>query len=261
MEITRCKQHFIDWEAVGGKEKFIADYAAATSYDQRRILIESVPMQTNPEWKAARRGHITASKMKDFLGMNKARTGAGEGYKKVVKQLIAEDLGWEEPELSWSDRASTKRGLIMESRALELFEKETGIKMKSDIGFISTEIDGLPFGCSPDAYAGEPQAGKITAIGEVKSFELIHLLDELDKLDTKEIAEQMQAATKVAECPLAYKILYCVELDKVFYMEYKRAAGFALRLRDRIPIAKEYRELLLKRLNGTSNLTQVIMEK
>lgn len=260
MKITRCKQHFIDWDAVGGKEKFFADYNAATSYEQRRILIESVPMQTNRKWKDARRGHITASKMKDFLGMNKAKTGPGENYKKVVKQLVAEELGWEEPESSWSDRASTKRGLIMESRALELFEKETGIKMKSDIGFISTEIDGLPFGCSPDGYAGEAEPGKITVIGECKSFELMHLMDELEKLDTKEIAEQMQTAMTVAECPLAYKILYCAELDKVFYMEYKRAGGFTLRLRDRIPVAKEYREVLLERINGNSNLTKLIME-
>lgn len=260
MKITRCPQHFLEWDTVGGKEKFIADYSAATSYEQRRILIESVPMQTNPEWKKARRGHITASTMKDFLGMNKSKTGAGEGYKKAVKRLVAEELGWEEPELTWSDRASTKRGLIMESRALELFTQETGIEMNTDIGFISTEIDGLPFGCSPDAYAGEPQPGKIVAIGEVKSFELMHLMDELEKLDTKEIAEQMQGALMVAECPVAYKILYCAEIDKVFYMEYKRAGGFTLRLRDRIPLAKAYREFLLNRLNGTSNLTKLITE-
>ena len=146
----------------------------------------------------------------------------------------------------------------MESRALELFEQETGIKMKSDIGFISTIIDGLPFGYSPDAYAGKAKKGEITALGEVKSFELMHLLDELEKLDTKEVAEQIQGGLTIAECPLAYKILYCPEIDKVFYMEYKRAGGFTLRLRERIPVAKEYREFLLNRLNGTSNLTDII---
>ena len=57
---------------------------------------------------------------------------------------------------------------------------------------------------------------------------------------------------------LAYKILYCAELDKVFYMEYKRAGGFTLRLRERIPLAKSYRESLLKRLHGTSDLTKII---
>lgn len=259
MKITRCKQHFIDWEAVGGKEKFIADYYAAYNYEQRRILIESVPMQTNQKWKDARRAHITASCMKDFLGMDRTKTKPGEGYKKVIKKLVAEELGWEEPDQTWSERAATKRGLLMESRALELFAKESGVIMKSDIGFISETIDGLPFGGSPDAYAGEAEPGKITAIGEVKSFELMHLMDELEKLDTPEVAEQMQGLCKVADSPRAYKILYCIEMDKVFYMEYSRAAAFNKRLHDRIAIAKDYREFLLNRLNGTSNLTEIIM--
>ena len=130
MKIHNMQQHFIDWSAVGGYEKFIADYNEAPNYQQKRILIESLPLQTNPEWLGARRGHITASKMKDFLGMDRSGKKPGEAYKKVVKTLVAEQFGWEEAELTWNDKASVKRGLLMEKRALELFKEATGIELK-----------------------------------------------------------------------------------------------------------------------------------
>ena len=91
MKIFKAPQHYIDWAAVGGYEKFIADYHDAPTYDDKRILIESLPLQTNPDWKAARRGHITASTMKDFLGMDRTGKKAGVGYTKLVTRLVAEN--------------------------------------------------------------------------------------------------------------------------------------------------------------------------
>lgn len=258
LQITRCKQHFIDWDAVGGIDKFIADYKNAPTYADRRAIIDSLPLQTNLVWLAARRKHITASKMKDFLGMDRSGKNPGAGYKNVVKKLVAEELGWEEPELTWNEKASVKRGLAFESRAVELFEKETGIKLKTDIGFGSTEIDGLPFGGSTDAYAGDADTQKFDCIGEIKSFELMRLLDEIETLHSTDTMEQMQGLMKIFNCPRCYKILYCAELDRIFYLKYTRGLDFANRLAERIPIAKEYRQELLDNLQYT-DLTDKIM--
>ena len=70
----------------------------------------------------------------------------------------------------------------------------------------------------------------------------------------------MQQAMAVAKCPECYKILYCAELDKIFYRNYKRAAGFSLRLKERIPLAKEYESQMIKNLLGESDLTNKTVE-
>lgn len=260
MQIYNFPQHYIDWESVGGYEKFMADYKDCPDYTQRRILIESLPLQTNPDWLKVRQHHITASKSHDFLGMDRTGTKPGASYKKVIKQLVAEQFGWVEPEKTWNEKSSVKRGILFERRAVELFEQATGIKVKTDIGFISTEIDGLPFGCSPDGYVGDIATKKFDTLVEIKSFELQQLQTELEELDTPKIIDQMQQAMAVAKCPECYKILYCAELDKIFYRNYKRAAGFSLRLKERIPLAKEYESQMIKNLLGESDLTNKTVE-
>lgn len=259
MKVLRTPQHFIDWSAVGGYKKFMEDYKNAPTYQDKRILIESLPMQTNPEWLEARRQHITASKMKDFLGMDRSGKKPGESYKKVVKQLVAEMFGWEEAEKTYSEKASIKRGLVFERRARELFTQATGIELKSDIGFISEDIDGLPFGYSPDAYAGDADKQDFSCLAEIKSFELMGIQDEIEQLHTLEVCEQMQGAMKVANCPRCYKILYCAELDKIFYLDYTRGLDFSRRLSDRIQIAKEYMQDKINDLLNYSDLKEKIM--
>lgn len=254
--IHEIPQHYIDWASVGGYEKFINDYKIAPTYDDKRLLIESLPMQTNPDWKAIRRGHITASVMKDFLGMDRTGKKPGVGYKKLVKRLISEENGWTEQELSWADKASCKRGLLFEKRAIELFEKATGIKLETGIGFISTKVDGMPLGYSPDAYSRHDN--KFNCLAEIKSFELNRLLDELEVLHTPDVCEQMSAAMFVADCPRCYKILYCAELDKIFYLKYTRGLDFERRLHERIPLALDYKKQIEENLKYT-DLTDKIM--
>lgn len=257
MKITKLKQHYIDWESVGGYEKFMADYNAEPTYQGKRTLIESVPMQTNPEWLAARREHITASTMKDFLGFDRSGKKPGAGFKKVIKRLIAEHFGWAEAEATWNEKASIKRGLVFERRAVELFEQETGLKIKTDIGFVSDTIDDVAFGYSPDGYV-EDENGKIVSLVEIKSFEMMRVQDELEILHSPDVCEQMQAGMMIADCPRCYKILYCAELDKIFYLKYTRGLDFKARLNDRLPIAKDYMKEMLTNLQYT-DLTDKIM--
>lgn len=258
MKITKVPQHYIDWDSVGGYKKFMADYNNAPTYNDKRLIIDSLPLQTNPDWLDARRAHITASKMKDFLGMDRTGKNPGVSYKNVVKKLVAEQFGWSEPEPTWSEKSVIKRGLAFEKRARELFTEKTGIQLKNDIGFVSEEIDGLPFGCSPDAYALD-ENGKFLCICEIKSFELIHIQSEIELLNTPEICEQMQAQMLICDCPRCYKILYCAELDKIFYIKYTRGLDFKKRLLERIPVAKKYREEMCYNLTTYEDLTEKVL--
>lgn len=258
MQVYNFPQHYIDWESVGGYEKFMADYKDCPDYTQRRILIESLPLQTNPDWLKVRQGHITCSTMKDFLGMDRTGKKPGTAYKKLVKRLVAENYGWTEAEQTWNEKSSVKRGLLFERRAIELFKQETGIELKTDIGFISTEVDGLALGYSPDAYAVD-ENNNFTCLAEVKSFELPRILEELELLHTPDVCEQMQGGMFIANCPRIYKILYCAELDKIFYLKYTRGQDFARRLHERIPVALDYKKELEHNLTYT-DLTDKIME-
>lgn len=259
MKIHQIPQHYINWADCGGHEKFIQDYKSCTDYAQRRILIESVPLQTNQEWLTARQAHITCSTMKDYLGMDRTGKKPGVGYKKIIKRYVAEQYGWSEPESTWNEKSAIKRGLIFEKRALELFEQETGIALKTDIGFIETAVDGLKFGYSPDAYQGDIASQEFTCLAEIKSFELNRILDELEVLHSPDISEQMQGAMFITNCPRCYKILYCAELDKIFYLKYTRGMNFATRLHERNVVALDYKEHLEKLL-AYSDLTDIIME-
>ena len=96
-------------------------------------------------------------------------------------------------------------------------------------------------------------------MAEIKSFELIRLQDELEKLHTPEVCEQMQAGMMVANCPRCYKILYCAELDKIFYLKYTRGLDFMRRLQERIPLAKDYMIQMRQNLLVYSDLTDKIM--
>ena len=260
MKICNEPQHYIDWESVGGYEKFMTDYAKCPDYTQRRILIESLPLQTNHKWLEARKCHITCSTMKDFLGMDRSGKKPGVGYKKIVKRLVAEQYGWSEAEQTWNEKASIKRGLVFERRALQLFEQETGIKLKTDIGFVSDEIDGMPFGYSPDAYAGDKDNQKFDCLAEVKSYELNRILDEIEILHSQDVCEQMQGGMYITKCPRCYKILYCAELDKIFYLKYTRGLDFAQRLHERIPFACAYKTCIENNLKYT-DLTDKIMDE
>lgn len=258
-KVTVCKQHFIDWDSVGGHEKFIADYHEAPDYEQKRYMIDSLLMQTNREWLNARRGHITASSIKGFLAKGR---GKGEEFGKmaqaVMRKYMAEQLGWEEPECTFSEKATVKRGIAFERRAIELFSKETGLNVKNEIGFVSREIMGIKFGCSPDAYV-IGKDGKIENFIEIKSYELQKFLESVENLASKDMQCQMQSAMMVTDTSKCYAVWYCPELDKIVYTSYTRGLNFRREIEQKTPKAIEYMKNLEKALKYT-NLTDKIME-
>jgi Zn-finger nucleic acid-binding protein len=257
-KVTVCKQYFIDWASVGGYEQFLSDYRNAPDYEQRRYIVDSVLLQKNREWANARRGHITASNIKDFLTKGRAKGDLfGKGAQGVIRKYMAELLGWEEQDQRFSEMFHVKRGLIFERRARELFAKETGLEVKSDIGFISREINGIKFGCSPDGYI-IGKDGTIESYVEIKSFELQGFLEATETLGSKEMQAQMQAQMMVADCPRCYAIWYCAELDKIVYLKYTRGLAFRREIEERIPLALDYMKKLESALKYT-DLTDKIM--
>jgi len=258
-KVTICKQYFIDWASVGGYEKFIEDYKNAPDYEQRRFLVDSVMLQKNPEWIQARKGHITASNIKDFLTKGRAKNDLfGKGAQKVIRKYMAELLGWEEQDQKFSELFHVKRGLVFERRARELFKKETGLEIRTDIGFVSREINGIKFGCSPDGYIlGEDT---IQAYAEIKGFELQGFLEALEELASPDMQAQMQGQMMIADCPRCYAIWYCAELDKIVYLKYTRGLSFRKEIEDRIPLAIEYMKKIEVALKYT-DLTDKIMKE
>lgn len=258
-KVTICKQYFIDWTSVGGHEKFIADYRNAPDYEQRRYLVDSIMLQQNPEWKQARKGHITASNMKDFLTKGRSKGDLfGKVAQGVIRKYMAELLGWEDQDAKFSELFHVKRGLVFEKRARELFKKETGLEVKSDIGFISREINGIKFGGSPDGYIINDKG--IEAFVEIKSFELQGFLESIEKLASGDMQAQMQSLMMIGDCSRCYAIWYCAELDKIIYLKYTRGLSFRKEIEERIPLAIEYMKTLEKALKYT-DLTDKIMSE
>lgn len=258
MKITKVKQHFIGLSDAE-YSNMLNDYAAATSYFDRRNIIESVPLETNPKWLAARRGHITASNAKAYLTNGRTKEGGmGETSKSVVKKYVAELYGWEEPEVSWNEKSTIKRGLLFEKRARELFKKETGIEINTKIGFISENIDGINFGYSPDGYTEKD--GKIDCLFEIKAYELQGFMNALDEFAKPEMYYQMQMAMLIADCPRCYAIWYCPELDKVAYIKYTRGLQPLAELQKRNVEALEYIGKL-KQLFDYTDLTDKVKQQ
>ena len=257
-QITVCKQHFIDWSSVGGYEKFIADYHDAPDYEQKRYVIDSLPVQTNRQWLDARRGNITASTMSAFLAKGRSKKDlVGKMAQGVMRKYMAELLGWEEQETKFSEMPTVKRGLVFERRARELFNKETGMEINDKVGFISREIDGIKLGASPDGFILEKE-GSVHAYAEIKSFELQGFLEATESLASKVMQAQMQATMLIGDCPRCYAIWYCAELDKIIYIKYTRGLNFNREIKERIPLAIEYMKGLEAALKYT-NLTDKIM--
>lgn len=258
-KITVCKQHYIDWASAGGYEQFLKDYQAAPDYEQKRFVVDGLMMQTNREWLEARRGHITASTVNDFLAKGRKKGEEfGKMAQKAIRKYMAEKLGWEEQEATFSEKFHIKRGLVFERRAIELFATETGFNVKNDIGFVSREINGIKFGCSPDAYIVDDN-GVIAAYVEIKSFELQGFLEAVEELASPKMQTQMQSTMMVTDTAKCYAVWYCPELDKIVYISYTRGLNFRRNIETRTPLAIEYMKKLEAALNYT-NLTDKIME-
>lgn len=240
MKTTKVKQHYISF-GDSSLDQFVAEYRATPLRSLRKAMVESLDMQTNLEWLTARHGHITASNISKFLTGGRSKNEFfGDTAKAIVNQYLDEkaDPCFDDME-SRTETYQMKQGLIFEKRALELFQKETGLTVTDEIGFISDNIEGIDFGCSPDGLV-LTKDGKIDAIVEIKSRTGAEFRAERDKLGNKATVEQMQMAMLLADCPRAYLVMYDIANDKIQFIKWTRGMAFKPRLLEQIGYAKEY---------------------
>lgn len=240
--VLRTKQHFIDYNGLT-KEQFI-NYFDISPADEKDNIIDNVLIAANPEWLKARRGHITASNAKKFLSFAPNKKDISLGFYDVVRDYIAEidgqTLSGDDIASTWTEKAAVKQGLIFESRAIDLFKQITGIKLKSDIGFISNNIDGINIGVSTDAYAVD-EKDNISIIAEIKSFTRSRQIKERENaIKESAVSDQMQWGMLASEAKIAYKILYNRYNDTIQYIKWTRGLNFIHSIKTRIPIALDY---------------------
>lgn len=241
MQITKVKQHFIDF-GNSSLEQFIAEYRATPLRSLRKAMVESVNMQTNDEWLEARHGHITASNISKFLSGGRSKAEVfGECAKSVVNAYLDEKAdGCYDDMETRAETYCMKQGLIFEKRALELFNQATGLNATDEIGFISENINGIDFGCSPDALVIND--GKIDTIIEIKSRTGAEFRAERDKMGNKATVEQMQMAMLLADCPRAYLVMYDIANDRIQFIKWTRGIAFKKKLMEQIDNALIYIE-------------------
>lgn len=96
--------------------------------------------ENQEEWLDFRRGKITGSRLKDIIV--KRGTGQKIGYYELIAERLAKPAEDENP---------MERGSRLESEAIELFFKETGLKGNTDLVVWQRE-DNNSIAISPDAY-------------------------------------------------------------------------------------------------------------
>lgn len=261
MKTTKVKQHYIDF-GDSSLEQFISDYRATKKRSLRKAMVEALDMQTNDEWLMARQGHITASVISGFLsGGRKKDELFGETAKGIVNKYLdeKEDGCFDDME-SRTETYYMKQGLVFEKRALQLFKEKTGIKNITDeIGFISENIKGIDFGCSPDALILD-ESGKIQCVIEIKSRTGAEFRAERENLGNKATVAQMQMAMHLADCPRAILIMYDIVHDTIQYIEWTRGMAFKRILDAQIDRALEYINRQYEMDNHTDLKTFIVQD-
>lgn len=125
--------------------------------------------QRTPEWFEARKGHLTASQMGDWL--TKSGKVADGARLTAASKVLAEFAGYPDPPPFVN--ADMQRGIDLEPEACQLFQKRTGIVV-DPIGFAAS-VHGR-FGCSPDGLILETGEGL-----EIKVPRASKLIQYLDK--------------------------------------------------------------------------------
>lgn len=118
-------------------------------------MIELV--QGTDEWRAARAGKITASRLSDVMA--KIKTGEASTRREYRWQLLTERLTGQ-PVEGYSNKAM-EWGTAHEAEAREAYEAETG-EIVERVGFVVLVHPKLTaVGCSPDFLIGDKGGGEI----------------------------------------------------------------------------------------------------
>lgn len=232
MKIYNFKQHELGADQEQAIQIAINNWAQM-SHTERTAFIDSVNVHTNTDWLEVRAGKFTASTASEFLAdpASKAAKDAGEigeSCKSLCYRVMAEQTGWRESSNPYMEFAAIRRGLVFESTARKLAEKELG-KEITECGFVESDI---LFGCSPDGLILD--GDKVEAVVEIKCPEPKAFYKQLMDCAKKEYQMQMQFACNICDCPRAFFVLYCPEVSpKVFILKYTRGIQYQNKINER----------------------------
>lgn len=124
--------------------------------------------QGTQEWKDARCGKITASRLSDLLA--KTKSGPSASRKNYIAELVIERLT-EEPQDNGFVSKEMQRGIELEPEARTAYEFETGNEVEQ-VGFV--DHPELPnTGASPDGLASEDGSVEIKCPNTATHIETI----------------------------------------------------------------------------------------
>ena len=237
MKIYNFPQHRISGEESDQIENAILNWQKMSN-TERQAFINSINIDTNPEWLEVRAGKFTASHASEFLADSRTKGETlGDSAKNLCHRVMAEQHGWREERNPYMDYAQIRRGLVFEPTARKLASEKLGETI-TECGFVeSNEL----FGCSPDGLIMKD--GKIDAVIEIKCPEPMSFYKQLMNCANKEYQSQMQFAMWVCDCPRAYFVLYCPEVSaQVYILKYTRGIAYQNKLNNRVQAVNKYIE-------------------
>lgn len=275
MKITQGKQHYIE---NFNYNEFVEKYFSLSCEGQRG-LIDSFDISTNPEWLKLKRGHLGASTAKAFLSDSskvsamkrtknwKEATEAernamlseipleerlGESCKELAFKLLAERrTSWVEPEASWSEKSTIKRGLCFEQFSDELYKRITGL---TTVDVLFVERDEL-MGFSPDKLVVDKNGEKVSL--EIKNFEPPAYYKAILGMEKPETIAQIQMQIYMGDLDRV-DLLYTSFEDNSFKLyQYTRDENFMKEFARREKEFKEY----LKTVENSINQEVKVVKK
>lgn len=238
MKIYNFPQHTFDSNESEQISTMVAQWADL-NHETRIQFINSLNVNTNPEWLEVRCGKFTASNASAFLADSRTKGETiGDSCKTLCHKVMAERKNWREERNPYMEYASIRRGICLESTARKLAEEKLGETI-TECGFVETD-DGW-FGCSPDGFIGSD--GKIDALVEIKCPEPMSFYKQLMNAAKPEYQQQMQFSMNICDCPRAYFVLYCPEVsDQAYILKYTRGLKFQNKIEQRKKEVLEYIE-------------------
>ena len=249
MKIYNFKQHELGQDQELAIKNAIDNWAIMT-HTERTAFIDSINVYTNPDWLETRAGKFTASTACEFLSdpaskVAKESGEIGECAKALCYRVMAEQNGWRESQNPYMEFAQVRRGLIFESTARKLAEKELGETI-TECGFVESDT---MFGCSPDGLIMD--GDKVKAVIEIKCPEPKAFYKQLMDCAKREYQLQMQFAMNICDCPRAFFILYCPEVSpKVFILKYTRGIQWQNKINERKKQVADFMHQVNEQINS-----------
>lgn len=204
----------------------------------------SFDIQTNPEWLALRRGKFTASEAADMLASSRSKDEIlSKSAKAVCRRVITDRFTSFERAAdkdAWTLKDSVARGLQLEPKARELYEKQTGFKV-CECGFV--EHDSGWFGFSPDGIVVDKNIGV-----EIKCPEPDGAQKLIDEVGDPDHLKQMAFA------------MWCDGLDCYDYVVYSPELCQGLGIKAQAFIFSFSRDELQEYINEIDKRAPVLLE-